>query len=379
MKQNPAPRNQRFITQNAPGWISVSRGAALGLCLIATFNLCEVFACNTSAVTNWLCNFRMMTQSMSIAVLAMLATALLMYSMKPALPGSVRMATIALVTLVAVFDGWELWEVSQRVPENLRQSAMSRPLGILMLLAVAGMGILVGDSPSAYGRASLLTIAASCTLSILGFAVITLQSGAMADAIPKENAPVLLVIGCQVDSDGNPTEALTDRVATASRIFNDGHARILVLSGGPGESTVNETTAMKKLALEAGAAETQIVLDPASSDVPQSILFAAGLPELQEDRRIIVVSHWYQLARIRLLARQAGLQVIAVPAEQQHALFGQNTLFAGELAMFLVACCEPAKQLVMGTPIPHAAESISEDAFPDVPVFDDSITAPQAE
>ena len=43
-----------------------------------------------------------------------------------------------LVSIVAVFAGWELWEVTQRVPENLRQTAMSRPLGILMLLARIG-------------------------------------------------------------------------------------------------------------------------------------------------------------------------------------------------------------------------------------------------
>ncbi len=343
----PAPRYtaQGYTTQNAPGWISVSRGAALGIAIITTLNLLEVFAFNTSAVNNWLCNFRMITQPLCIAILAMLATAMLMYSVKPGLPGSVWMATIGLVTLVAVFVSWELWEVTQQVPENLRQTAMSRPLGMLMLLAVAGMGVLVGDSPAAYGKSSLLTIAGSSLLAVMGFVVVTLQSGSMGDPIPSDAAPAILVAGCTVNSDGSPSEALTDRVATGSRLQVDGHGKMLLLSGGPGEGTVTESQAMQKLALEADVPETALLLDPAGISIETSIQFAAALPELQDDRRIIVVSHWYQLARIRMLGRQAGLQVIAVPAEQQHALFDQNRLYAQEVAAFIRTCFRSAGKL----------------------------------
>ncbi len=352
MKPKPAtaPRYtpQGYGVQNAPGWISVSRGAALGIATIMAFNLLEVFAYDTSAVNNWLCNFRMITQPLSIAILAMMATALLMYSMRPALPGTVWMATIALVTIVALFTGWDLWEVTQRVPEDLRQTAMSRPLGILMLLAVAGMGILVGDSPVAYGKASILTIATSCLLTVLGFVVVTLQSGSMSDPIPADAVPVILVLGCTVDSDGAPSEALADRVATASKLQVNGHGKSLVLSGGPGEGTVTESQAMQKLAIADGVSESALQLDPAGISAVASLQFAAALPELQEDRRLIVVSHWYQLARIRMLGRHAGLQIIAVPAVQEHALFNQNRLYAQEAVAFLKICFEPAKKLVQG-------------------------------
>ena len=350
MKPKPAaaPRYtpQGYGVQNAPGWISVSRGAALGIAIITSFNLLEVFAYNTSAVNNWLCNFRMVTQPLSIAILAMMATALLMYSMKPALPGTVWMATIALVTIVALFTAWDLWEVTQRVPADLRQTAMSRPLGILMLLAVAGMGILVGDSPVAYGKSSILTIALSCLLTLLGFVVVTLQSGSMGDPIPADAVPVILVLGCTVDSDGAPSEALADRVATGSKLQVDGHGKLLVLSGGPGEGTVTESQAMQKLAIAGGVPESALQLDPAGISVTNSLQFVITLQELKDDRRVIVVSHWYQLARIRMLGRHAGLQVIAVPAAQEHALFNQNRLYAQEAVAFLKTCCEPVRKLV---------------------------------
>lgn len=352
MKPKPAaaPRYtpQGYGFQNAPGWISVSRGAALGIAIITAFNLLEVFAYDTSAVNNWLCNFRMITQPLGIAILAMMATALLMYSMKPALPGTVWMATIALVTIVALFTGWDLWEVTQRVPADLRQTAMSRPLGILMLLAVAGMGILVGDSPVAYGKSSILTIVLSCILTVLGFVVVTLQSGSMSDPIPADAVPVILVLGCTVDSDGAPSEALADRVATASKLQVDGHGKLLVLSGGPGEGTVTESQAMQKLAISDGVSESAFRLDPGATSTVNSLQFVVALPELKDDRRLIVVSHWYQLARIRMLGRHAGLQVIAVPAVQEHALFNQNRLYAQEAVAFLKTCFDPAKKLIQG-------------------------------
>ena len=342
-----APRYnaQGYAVQYAPGWINVSRGAALGLALITAFNLIEVLALNTSAVDNWLCNFRVMTQPLCIAILAMLATALLMYSITPALPGSVWMAASGVVVLVAVFAGWDLWDVTQRVPENLRQTAMSRSLGILMLLAVAGMGILFGNSAAASGKLSILTLGGGSLLTVLGFVVVTLQSGSIGDPVPSDAVPAILVLGCGLNSDGTQSEALTDRVATGSKLQIDGHGRRLILSGGPGEGRDSESAAMKELALKNGISEAALLLDPGGISASHAIQFVAGLPELKDDRRIIVVSHWYELARIRMLGRRAGIQVFAVPAEQQHALFNQNRLYAREVAAFVQTCIEPAKKL----------------------------------
>ena len=341
----PQYKTQGYGAQNAPGWIAVSRGAALGITFITTLNLLEVFAFNTSAVNNWLCNFRMITQPLSIALLTMLATATLMYSVKPALPVTVWMATLVLVTIVAVFSSWELWDITQRVPENLRQTAMSRPLGVLMLFAVAGMGILVGDSPSVSGKSSFLIIAGSSSLAVMGFVIVTLQSGSISDPIPSDVAPAILVLGCGVERDGTPSEALADRMATGNKLFLDGRGKLLLLSGGPSQGSVTESAAMKKLALAAGVPETRLLLDSAGISAADSIEYAAALPELQADRRIIVVSHWYQLARIRMLGRQAGLQVIAVQAEQQHALFSQNRLYAAEVAAFLKSSLKSVNKL----------------------------------
>jgi vancomycin permeability regulator SanA len=342
----PRYTSQGYGAPNAPGWIGVSRGAALGLACIAAFNLFEIFAFNTSAVHNWLLSFRMIAQPLCIAVLSMLATALFMYAMKPGLPGAVWLATTCLVAFVTAFVGWDLWEVNQNSPENLRQTAMSRSLGVLMLLAVAGMGILVGDSNAVHTRSSLVTMGVSCALTLLGFVVVTLQSGSIGDAMPSDAVPVVLVLCGDIDIDGKPSEALHDRVNTAIQLFKDGHAKLIVLSGSPGDDSATGAAAMKLMAVQAGVLETAVVLDKGGIDAAQAVQFANHLPELGDDHRLIVVSHWYQLARIRMLGRQAGIQIFAVPAEQKYVPYGQNRLYAQEVMAFLKTCVNPVKKVL---------------------------------
>jgi vancomycin permeability regulator SanA len=343
-----APLRNRLYDGSAPGWLAVSRGAALGLSCLLVLNLLEVFVYSTSAVENWFTNLQPLTQPVGITVLAMAATALVMFSLKPALPGPVWFASVGTVVLLGGFCGRELWQISQSVPESQRTTAMARPLGIVMLLAAAGIGIVLGNAGSLRGRSSILMILFSSILAIAGFAVVTIQSGGVSDPLPTTEVPVILTFGNQLEADGNPSEALADRVATASRLLLEKHGRILVLSGAFADGPVARTDAMQELAIAAGVAETSIVLDPNVSQTATSIRFAGSLPEVRDNRHIMGVSHWYELARIRLLARRSGMTVSAVAAEQEHALFNQNMLVAREVLDLLNALCQPAIEFGRG-------------------------------
>lgn len=352
MKPNAnAPRytNQGYGPVDAPGWISVSRGAALGLACIISLNLLEVFAFNTSAIHNWLCDFRMVPQPLCVVVLSMLATAFVLFSIRPVMPGSVRVVTIALVTLVAMFVAWDLWDTMQQVPESLRSTAMSRSMGTIMLFAVAGAGILAGPSSAASGMLSIFTISVSSVLSILGFIVVTLQTESIGDPMPADPAPAVHVLGCAVAADGTPSQELSDRVTTGCRLYLEGHGKLLILSGAADNGSADSTAVMKQLALNAGVPESALRLDPASATVAQAVQFAAEQPELRRDQRIILVTHWYQLARIRMVGRQTGMRIIGVPAEQRGPLTDLNRRYIKEVNAFLNTCFGPAKKLVHRT------------------------------
>ena len=335
----------------------MTRGSALGLACLMMLNLLETFVHGTSSVENWFCSLQPLTQPLCKAVLAMTATSLLMFSMRPGLPGPVWFATFGLVLMFSGFCGWELWQIAQRTPEATRVTAMSRPLGILMLLAVAGIGVLTGNAEIVRGRSSFFTIVTTAAIAITAFAVVTIQTGGLSDTVSDRPVPAVLVPGCGLNADGTPSEALTDRILTGCKLMHEGCGKLLVLSGSPGIEGDSEPAAMKQLSVSSGVTESSLLLDEGGTDLAASIRFVAGLPELKDDRRVIVVSHWYQLARARLLARRSGVTVIAVTAEQRHALFNQNLLVAQEVGALLKAFCDPGVQFVRSSISPDDANT----------------------
>jgi len=338
------PALKRFVDLPAPGWLAVSRGAGFGLAILLGLNLMEVFVHSTSAVENWLTDLRPLSQPMGITVLAMASTSLLMFGMRPALPGPIQFATFVFVAVFSGFCGRELWQISRIASEPYRTTAMIQPLGVLMLFAVSAVGILAGNSDSVRGRSSWIAIFVSTILTILCFAVVTVQSGGLSDSKPPESVPTVLVIGGQQAANGNLSEELTDRVATGCRLITEKSGDRLLLSGS------SETQAMKALALESKVPEEKIDVNSESGDIQSAIHVVASATDAESDKRVIIVSHWFELARIRNAAKRDGLQVTAVAAEQKHALFNQNLRVAREVVSLLKSLCEPTAAYLRNSP-----------------------------
>ncbi len=342
------PALKRFTNLPAPGWLAVSRGAGFGLAILLGLNLMEVFVHSTSAVENWLTDLRPLSQTMGITVLAMASTSLLMFGMRPALPGPVQFATFLFVAIFTGFCGRELWQISRIASEPDRTTAMIQPLGILMLFAVSAVGILAGNSDAARGHSSWIAIFVSLILTVLCFAIVTVQSGGLSDVKPSEFVPKVLVIGGQLPANGKLSEELTDRVTTGCRLIKEESGDRLLLVGG------SEIQAMQSFALESNVPEEKIEVNSASGDIGSAIRIAASATDGESDEKVIIVSHWFELARIRIAAKRAGLQVTAVAAEQKHALFNQNLRVAQEVVLLLKSLCEPTIAYLRNRPAGQA-------------------------
>jgi uncharacterized SAM-binding protein YcdF (DUF218 family) len=338
------PALKRFANLPAPGWLAVSRGAGFGLAILLGLNLMEVFVHSTSAVENWLTDLSPLSQPMGITVLAMASTSLLMFGMRPALPGPVQFATFLFVAVFTGFCGHELWQISRIVSEPDRTMAMIQPLGILMLFAVSTVGILAGNSDAARGHSSWVSIFVSTILTILCFAVVTVQSGGLSDVKPSEAVPTVLVIGGQQNANGELFEEMTNRVTTGCRLITEKSGDQLLLVGG------SETQAMKALALESKVPEEKIEVNSESGDIESAIHIAASQINDKSDKRLIIVSHWFELTRIRITAKRAGLEVTAIAAEHKHALFNQNLRVAREVVSLLKSFCEPTISYIRNSP-----------------------------
>jgi uncharacterized SAM-binding protein YcdF (DUF218 family) len=136
-------------------------------------------------------------------------------------------------------------------------------------------------------------------------------------------ADAIVVFGARVYADGSPSLALEDRVKHGVRLFHAGVAPRLVLSGA-----ADEVPAMARLAAGWGVPEEAMILDPAGVNT------YATLANLKE-RRVVAVSHYYHLARIKLTARRMGIACATVPCPMTRRLAKEPYFVARECAAFV--------------------------------------------
>jgi len=137
----------------------------------------------------------------------------------------------------------------------------------------------------------------------------------------------IVVLGARCYADGKPSQTLAERVRTACRLYREGYAPRLFLSGGPGDGVTHEVEAMRALAMEEGVPEGEIVVD---RDGLNSLATIRNAPR----GRLLVVSHFYHLPRLKLLARREGRDAYTVPADEERRIRGTPWFVAREVAAF---------------------------------------------
>jgi uncharacterized SAM-binding protein YcdF (DUF218 family) len=193
----------------------------------------------------------------------------------------------------------------------------------------------------AWGRAGPVAPRAGALVRLGGTALAGLcltagQIGAVGATDYRTHADAILVLGAKVHPDGRPSGALEDRVRTACDLWRRGLAPVLVLSGGRGaDAPLSEPLAMAALALRLGVPGEALVLDEEGRDTEASVRFTARFAAARGWRRVVVVSHDYHLARVRLLAAREGLPVRTVPAEETHPRAWKGAAFGREVAAYV--------------------------------------------
>ena len=220
---------------------------------------------------------------------------------------------------------------------QLRQVGAFPPLTLLALLAILPWTLCALRRPTPpRPRTSVLRrtvgLTAASVLLVLGH---LLATGATDYRAPSD---AILVLGSKVHPDGTPSGSLVDRTRTACALWKEGLAPILVLSGGcDGASAVSEPEAMQRIARREGVPDEAMILDETGVDTAASVRLMAGLARTRRFERVLVVSHDYHLARIRLLADRAGLAVRTVPAEEARPGGWKVAAVAREIAAFATA------------------------------------------
>lgn len=126
------------------------------------------------------------------------------------------------------------------------------------------------------------------------------------------DADCVLVLGCGVRPNGEPSLMLRDRLETGLALYELGAAPKLLMSGDHSRKDYDEVNAMKDFAMEAGVPSQDVFMDHAGFSTYESMYRARDIFQAE---RIIIVSQQYHLYRAVYDARALGLEAYGVAAE----------------------------------------------------------------
>jgi uncharacterized SAM-binding protein YcdF (DUF218 family) len=150
----------------------------------------------------------------------------------------------------------------------------------------------------------------------------------------RRPADAVVVFGARTYKDGRMSLALQDRIRTACELYRDGLAKHVVLSGGRGDGQVTEAEAMRNYALKHGVPAEDIYIDNQGVNTEATVRDTLPLFQQWHSRRVLVVSHFYHLPRVKLAYQRAGVDVCTVPVHHGHLLVKLPFNMAREVAAF---------------------------------------------
>ncbi|MBI2898787.1 MAG: YdcF family protein [Planctomycetes bacterium] len=223
-----------------------------------------------------------------------------------------RFPTAALVVCaataaLALSNAVDFWRIV--VAGGIR-SAFPVPLSLLVAALFAG-GARTRPASAASGGARWIALAAA------GPAALLLHIATLGSTDYRRPAEAIVVFGARPGS-----LALHDRTREGARLWKEGLAPRLVLSGAP-----DEVDDMAAIARREKVPDSAIVRDDAGVNT------AATLRNLRS-RRVLAVSHDYHLARIKLAAGRMGIECATVPCAETRPLTRKAWYVAREVAAF---------------------------------------------
>ncbi len=209
-------------------------------------------------------------------------------------------------------------------------------LGVAMLLAT-GLFLLFTKNATRENRPmQFVGNLAATTVGWVGLVLAHLITFGATDYTMPADAAV--VLGAKVYPDGTASLALSDRVQTGIDLFRQGHVKYLIMSGATGAEGQNEAAVMRRLALEAGVPESCVLLDDRGVNTSHSARHCARILTEHRLATVLLVSHYYHLARAKMAFAEQGVTCFTVPARMSRRLAKEPYFVLRECAAYAAYC-----------------------------------------
>jgi vancomycin permeability regulator SanA len=329
---------------------AVARGVALFLAGFTLLNLIGAWRTPGFDANVWWIDLGFLPGVLEGLLLGVSALLLLAWVVSPAAGLWRRRATLAALALLAVaalsnavsfYRVWSRGEIDPGVPVPFSLVV----LAVLVWLAwVAARGA-AGPPPespphSPAPRAWLRFLISAAAFVACGIVFPLAQFWFFGHTDYRRPADVAVVFGAQVHPGGRPSTSLVDRVTTGVDLYVAGLVPRIIMSGAVGESGDNEALVMTQYAVDSpggpGVPVDAIIIDPEGSNSQATVDNTVKIFKLYGYERILVVSHFYHLPRLKLAYARAGYDVLTVPARSTGPVSQTPYIVAREVPAFWV-------------------------------------------
>ncbi len=312
-----------------------ARGVALFVGTLSMLGVLAAFRAPSSIPDLWLFDFRFAPPVLGAAFAVAAAIALVGWALLPRRPRWLHgMASVSAagLALVAIWNSVVFFSVA-------RAGLVTPRFWLPLSAIVAALMALIAATAWREGRAErtpdrrqrLGVVVVAMTLAV---ALPVAQAYFFGMSDYSRRADVAVVLGAQVYPGGSLSTSAEDRVVTAAGLYRDGTVRRLIMSGGVDPNGTDEARAMRDRAVALGVDPADIAMDPGGVNTEATV--SNTVPMLRDARaeRILVVSQFYHLPRLKLAYHAAGVEVLTVPARRSRPILQTPYLVAREIPAF---------------------------------------------
>jgi vancomycin permeability regulator SanA len=169
-------------------------------------------------------------------------------------------------------------------------------------------------------------------------------------------APVALVLGAKVFSDGTPSPFLTARLDLAKRLYDAGRVEMIIVSGDNSAPEYDEPAAMHDYLIRAGVPESKLIIDTVGFDTYESCVRAWQVFNVS---RLIMITQSYHLPRAVATCRALGIDAMGVgdDSARQHPRSWRRGVIRDQLAC-LKTIVDLVTRPIPGEPAASRVETI---------------------
>ncbi len=175
------------------------------------------------------------------------------------------------------------------------------------------------------------------------------------DAASLGDVDCILVLGCKVHGDGEPSDMLEDRLLQGVALYDLGAAPKLLMSGDHGQTNYDEVDSMKHFAVDRGVPTADVFMDHAGFSTYESMYRAR---DVFQAKKIIIVTQGYHLYRAVYIARSLGLDAYGVSSDFRNYSGQSGRDFRELLARVkdFWGCIFKPEPTYLGDPIPISGD-----------------------